>query len=348
MEKIDARKLAPEVQQQLRNQAIRLRKSGRKYKEIAEIVGVHFTTVCEWCKRYEREGAKAIQIKKRGRPHGSCRTLSADQEKEVQKTIYDKCPDQLKLPLALWTRIAVQQLIKERFSIKMPIRSVGEYLKRWGFTPQKPLRRAYRQNPKAVEKWLDEEYPAIEKRAKVENTEIHWGDETGLCNNSYHGRSYAPRGQTPAIQLHPRCERVNLISTVTNQGKVRFMVYEDKMNSSTMIKFMERLIKDADRKVFLILDNLKVHHSHVVKDWLSEHKDQIEVFFLPSYSPELNPDEYLNCDLKAGVHSSVPARTKDQLKKKAISHLRKLQKLPDRVMKYFKHPKIRYAVYSAF
>ena len=225
----------------------------------------------------------------------------------------------------------------------MPIRTVGEYLKRWGFTPQKPLRKAYTQNPKAVKAWMDEEYPEIAKRAKKENAEIHWGDETGLCNDSYHGRSYAPRGETPAIKLHPRCERVNLISSVTNQGKVRFMVYNNKMNSQTMIKFVERLIKGADKKVFLIVDNLKVHHSYIVRDWLKEHESEIEIFFLPSYSPELNPDEYLNCDLKEGVHSRVPARTKRELKQKAISHLRKLQKLPGRVMKYFKHPKIAYA-----
>jgi len=343
MKKTDARKHTPEVQQELRKQAIRLRKSGMKYKQIAEIVGVHFTTVCEWYKKYERNGVKAIRNKKRGRPHGSCRTLSPEQERQVQKAIYDKCPDQLKLPFALWTRIAVQQLIKQLWSIDMPIRTVGEYLKRWGFTPQKPLRRAYRQNPKAVKKWLNEQYPEIQSRAQQEKAEIHWGDETGLCNDSYHGRSYAPRGQTPAIRLHPRCERVNLISTVTNQGKVRFMVYKDKMNSRKLIKFMQRLIKDADKKIFLILDNLRVHHSYVVKDWLTEHEEQIEVFFLPSYSPELNPDEYLNCDLKAGVHSGVPARTKDQLKKRAISHLRKLQKMPSRVKKYFNHPKISYA-----
>ena len=217
------------------------------------------------------------------------------------------------------------------------------YLKRWGFTPQKPLRKAYKQNPKAVKAWLKEEYPKIAKRAKKEQAQIHWGDETGLCNESYHGRSYAPRGETPAIKLHPKCERVNLISSVTNQGQVRFMVYKNKMNSQTLIKFMKRLIKDTDKKIFLILDNLKVHHSYIVKDWLKEHEDEIEIFFLPSYSPELNPDEYLNCDLKQGVHSGIPARTKTQLKQKAISHLRKLQKLPERVKKYFKHPKIAYA-----
>ena len=122
------------------------------------------------------------------------------------------------------------------------------------------------------------------------------------------------------------------------------MVYDSKMNSQTLIKFMGRLIKESEKKVFLILDNLKVHHSYLVKDWIKEHENRIEVFFLPSYSPELNPDEYLNCDLKVGVHSRIPARTKNQLKKKAISHLRKLQKLPRRVIKYFKHPKIAYAV----
>jgi len=343
IEKIDARKFTTEAQQQIRNQAIRLKKSGRTYKEISQITGVHTSAIGRWYRAYKREGTKAIHIKKRGRPTGSCRTLDPEQEKTLQKAIYDKCPDQMKLPFALWTRIAVQQLIKQLWSIDMPIRTVGEYLHRWGFTPQKPLRRAYKQNPKAVKRWLDVEYPKIVKSAKKENAEIHWGDETGLCNDSYHGRSYAPRGQTPAIRLHPRCKRVNLISTVTNQGKVRFMVYKERMNSKILIKFMRRLIKNSEKKIVLILDNLKVHHSYVVRDWLEEHENEIEVFFLPSYSPELNPDEYLNCDLKSGVHSRTPARTKTQLKNKAISHLRKLQKLSDRVKKYFKHPKIAYA-----
>jgi transposase len=344
MKNNDPRKLSTEVQQQIRYQVIRLKKQGRTHEEISEIANVHRSTSSEWWNLYKREGKKALKIKKRGRPSGSCRTLTKKQEKELKKAMRDRCPNQLKLPFALWTRIAVQQLIKQFWSIDMPIRTVGEYLKRWGFTPQKPLRKAYKQNSKAVKKWLDQEYPVIVKRAKKEKAEIHWGDETGLCNDSYHGRSYAPRGQTPAIRLHPRCKRVNLISTVTNQGKVRFMIYKSKMNSQTLIKFMERLIKDSDKKVFLILDNLKVHHSYIVKDWIEEHIEQIEIFFLPSYSPELNPDEYLNCDLKAGVHSGVPARTKGHLKCKAISHLRKLQKLPGRVRKYFKHPKIAYAV----
>ena len=343
MEKTDARKLKPEVQQELRKQAIRLRKTGMKQKQIAEILGVYPTTVSKWCRAYKQQGNQAIRAKKRGRPDGACRTLSAEQEKQIQKAIVDKEPDQLKLPFALWTRIAVQQLIKHLYAIEMPVRTVGEYLNRWGNTPQKPLRRAYEQNPKAVKKWLDEQYPAIVQRAKIEKAEIHWGDETGLCNDSQHGRSYAPRGKTPAIRLPAKKERINLISSITNQGKVRFMLYRNTMNAQTMIKFLNRLIKDVGQKVYLIVDNLRVHHGKVVKQWLELHKEQIEVFYLPAYSPELNPDEYLNCDLKAGVHSGVPARSKDQLAKKAISHLRMLQKKPKRVSKYFKHPKIAYA-----
>jgi transposase len=344
MEKIDARKLSTDAQQELRYQVIRLRKQGRTHKEISAITGICRSTCSTWWNLYKNKGKKALKIQKRGRPSGSCRKLVREQEKEIQKAICDKCPDQLKLPFALWTRIAVQELIRQRWGREIPIRTIGDYLKRWNFSPQKPLKRAYEQNPKAVTKWLDEEYPVIKQKAKREDAEIHWGDETGLCNDSYHGRGYAPRGKTPVISLSAKkCKRVNLISTVTNQGKIRFMIYKDRMNADTFIKFMKRLIKDADRKIFLILDNLRVHHSYKARDWLQEHTDQIEVFFLPSYSPELNPDEYLNCDLKAGVHSGPPARTREQLSNKALSHLRKLQKMPKRVMKYFKHPKISYA-----
>ena len=326
MEKTDTRKLKPEVQQELRNQAIRLRKTGRTYKEIGQIVGVHPTNVCKWWKAYEQGGQKAIKHRQRGRRKGSKRTLTQDQEHEIQRSIKDHCPDQLKLPFSLWTRNAVQQLIKQLYAIQMPIRTVGEYLKRWGFTPQKPITRAYEKNPKAVKQWLNDTCPAIAQRAKKEKAEIHWGDETGLLNNAYYHRSYAPAGKTPAVRMPAKRERVSMISSVTNQGKVRFMLYEQAMNAKTLIKLMSRLTTDADRKVFLILDNLRTHHSKPVKEWLEEHKEEIEVFFLPSYSPELNPDEYLNRDLKLNVHKGKPARTKSALKQKAIGHLRKLPK----------------------
>ena len=257
--------------------------------------------------------------------------------------VVDKTPDQLKMAYALWTRKAVMELIKRQTGIDMPIRTVGEYLKRWGFTPQKPVKRAYEQNPKAVQRWLDEEYPEIKARARREDAEIYWGDETGMRNDSQHERGYAPKGRTPVLRLNAKRTSTNMISAITNQGKVRFRVFDGSMNTDILIDFCKRLIKSAQRKVFLVLDNLRVHHARLFKAWLAEHAEEIEVFYLPSYSPELNPDEYLNCDLKAGVHGGKPARDKKQLKKKVVSHMRMLQKKPGRVARYFAHQKIRYA-----
>jgi transposase len=194
-----------------------------------------------------------------------------------------------------------------------------------------------------VKQWLDEAYPQIAARAKAEGAEIHWGDETGLRSDDVRGRGYAPKGQTPVVRVNNKREGLSLISTVTNQGKVRWQVFEGAMHADLLIGFFKRLIKDTDRKVFLILDNLKVHHARKVKAWLGEHEDEIKVFYLPSYSPELNPDECLNADLKEAVTKRAPARSKKQLKDAAIGHLRKLQKSPARVRKYFEHKPVRYA-----
>lgn len=343
MKREDARSLPAAAKEEKRKQAVRLRQRGQTYAAIAEVVGVHERTVIRWIRTYEESGAKGLKAKALGRPNGSGRSLSQEQEKRLQQLIMDKTPDQLKMAYALWTRKAVKQLIEQEYSIKLAIRTVGKYLSLWGFTPQKPLKKAYEQNPKLVDQWLKETYPRIQAQAKTEKAEIYWGDETGMRNDSQHERGYVPKGQTPVIRLNAKRVSTNMLSAITNQGKVRFKVFEGSMNADVLIDFMKRLIKAAERKVFLILDNLRVHHAKIVKAWLAEHSAKIEVFYLPAYSPELNPDEYLNCDLKHGVHSGLPARSKDQLKKKVIRHMRMLQKRPARVRKYFEHPRINYA-----
>lgn len=343
MEKVDARTLSQDAQYQKRRMAVKLRASGKSFQEIAAIVEMTPTYVCTICRRYKLHGEQGIAKGTRGRTTGAFRSLNQQQEERLCKLLTDKTPDQLKMPFALWTRKAVQELIKREFKLTMPIRTVGEYLRRWGFTPQKPIKKAYEQDPKRVERWLKEEYPAIAARAKTEGAEINWCDETGIRSDETRARGYAPMGKTPTIALNARRTSLSMVSAITNQGKVRFMIYKDAMNPALFIKFMGRLIKDAGRKVFLIVDNLKTHHGKVVKNWLEVHADKVEVFYLPAYSPELNPDEYLNCDLKCGVHSALPARSEKQLKGKVLSHMRKLQKMPDRVRKYFKHPKISYA-----
>lgn len=337
--KIDARKLSFEVLEEKRREAHRLRKRGMTRAEIGEILGVHADTIGKWLKL----GKNELEYDRRGRKMGSGRRLTEKQEQRLSALITDKTPDQLKMPYALWTRESVRELIKAECGIEVPVRTVGDYLKRWGMTPQKPQKRAYEQRAPEVKSWLEEEYPAIQEQAKQENAEIYWGDETGLRSDCQHERGYAPKGKTPVIRLNAKRESINMISAITNQGKVRFRIFDGSMNADVLIDFMMRLVKDAKRKVYLILDNMRVHHAKPVKEWLKEHQKMIEVFYLPAYSPELNPDEYLNCDLKAGVHSGLPARNKNQLKSKASMHMKMLQRKPSRVKKYFKHEKIRYA-----
>jgi len=343
MEKTDARKHSPETQYEIRKQVIRLRKKGLLNKVVAEGVGISVGRASKIWQSYKKGGSKAIRLARRGRRDGEQRTLSPEMESQLKRALIDKTPDQLKLSFALWTRDAVRLLIKQQYGIAMPIRTVGEYLKRWGFTPQKPVKRAYEQNTETVRKWLDKDYPIIAARAKKEKAEIHWGDETGIQTGANRVRGFSPRGETPIIRMVAKRSHIGMISAITNGGKVRFMMYRDAMNTGLLIKFMGRLIKDIDRKVFLILDNLRVHHGKDVKCWLEKHREQIDIFYLPSYSPELNPDEYLNGNLKNKVHSGTPIRNREDMEKKTLSFMRTLVKRPAHVRSYFKHPKVAYA-----
>ncbi|AAW73928.1 endonuclease DDE [Xanthomonas oryzae pv. oryzae] len=343
MEATDMRSLSRDARHERRVQVIRLRKAGQTYDEIAAQTGLSRTGVFDICKRHDVAGAKALRDAPSGRRSGDGRLLDAAQEALVRKLITDKTPDQLKMPYALWTRAAVSQLIEQRFGIRLPVRTMGLYLARWGFTPQKPMKKAYEQSPAAVRKWLDEDYPVIAARAKAEGAEIHWGDESGLRSDDVRGRGFAPKGQTPVIRVNSKRHGLSVISTVTNKGQMRWRIFDGALNTNILIDFLRRLIKGASKKLFLILDNLRVHHAKPVKAWLAEHADAIEVFYLPSYSPELNPDEMANADIKQAVTTLAPARTKLQLVKATARHLRSVQRQPERIRKYFEHGPVRYA-----
>ncbi len=271
MKNIDLRSLSPESREELRRVAVRRFKAGKRKSEIAKELGIRRSTISHWLVTYEQTGSISQQEKKRGRPEGDGRSLTPAQEARIKKDIVDSLPDQLKLSFALWSAEAVKQLIKQYFQIKMPIRTVRLYLSRWGFTPQRPVKQAYEQQPKQVKKWLDESYPQIKERAGKEEAEIHWGDEAGISSMEHYPRGYAPKGQTPVITLsQSKRERVNMISSITNQGKVRFMIYEEKFTAQVFMRFMKQLIKSSKKKVFLILDNLRVHHAKMLQAWLKD------------------------------------------------------------------------------
>lgn len=250
MKKEDFRKIEESTRYIIRKRAMALIKAGRKKKDVATTFGVSNNTITNWLKKHKQNGTKGLIDLKRGVKAEDKKLLSSKREKEIQKILIDKMPNQLKLPFALWTRKAVKYLIERQYGIKIAINTTGDYLRSWGFSPQRPKKKAYEQNSKKVQKWLKDEYPKIQKRAKDENSEIHWGDETGVKNTCNYGRSYAPKGKTPTQKILAKRLSINMISSITNRGKVEFMIYSGMMNSARFIKFLCQLIKNREKKYF--------------------------------------------------------------------------------------------------
>jgi len=311
-------------------------------KEIAELLDVSERHVKATRASYKKDGFAGINLKQRGRKTGDGRTLTPEQEKIIRETIVDKNPDQLKLKGCMWTRKNIAELVKQLYDISMPLSTLGYYLERWGFSVQRPTKRAYKQNSEQVDRWLNETYPSIAERAKAENAEIYWGDETGVQNTADYLRGYAPIAETPVVQVEAQKFKANLLSAISNRGKLRFVIYE-KMSPDTLIDFMRRLIRDTKRKVFFIVDNLRTHHAKKVRQWLEKHKDKIEIFYLPPYAPEYNPDEFLNSDLKRNVGNRPMPRSKSDIVKNVRSHLKVLQLNQHKVIAFFYAPSVRYA-----
>ena len=299
--KTNAKKLSPDGQYLIRKNIVRMLNKGMKPAEIAQILDVGRSHVYSVKKAYEDKGIVGINPKQRGRKAGEQRKLTLEQEKEIQKIIVDKYPEQLKLPGCMWTRSNIRDLIKRQYGIILPLSTLGYYLARWGFSVQRPRKQAYKQDTKKIRNWLDMELPSIAERARTECAEILFGDETGIQNTANYAKGYAPIGKTPVIKVSSQKMKINMVSAISNRGKLRFVLYKDSMNSEKLIDSMQRLTCDVRKKVFLILDNLKVHHSKKVRAWLEKHKDKIEIFYLPPYSSEYNLDEFLNADLKREV-----------------------------------------------
>lgn len=337
----DARSLSPIAQEALRARVVKAVKEGLSQVEAAKTFEVARGTVNRWCRSFAMEGRKALKGRPRGRPPGS--QLEPLQAARTVRWILGRCPDQLRLPFSLWTRDAVRLLIEREFGLEVSVWTVGRYLKNWGLTPQKPLRRAFEQNPAAVRQWMEMEYPAVSKEAKRLGAEIYWGDEMGLRSDHQTGTSYGRRGKTPIIPGTGQRFRCNMISVITNRGKLLFMVFTKGFNVRVFLTFLKRLLRQVKRRIFLIVDGHPVHRAVAVKQWLARQKGRIRIYFLPGYSPELNPDELLNQDVKSNALGRRRPGNESQLLGDVRGYLRSTQKRPDVVRAYFNEEHVRYA-----
>ena len=339
----DARQLSDEVLEALRLRALRGCEMGMTEGEVAAMLGVARETVSRWWSAYCEGGVDGLPGGRTGRPLGSGRTLTDEQGEHLQRLIDRYSPEELGIAAPLWSRDAVRELIHKEYGFWMPVRTVGEYLKRWGYTAKRPSRKAKGQDPEEVQQWLEETYPKIEARAQQEHGIILFCDETGVEADHCPRLGYSREGERATMKVPDSHIRVNLISAISNDGDLFFMTYTGSMNATRFISFLQRLPLDTQCKIFLIVDRLSAHDADKVHQWLEPRQNLIEMFLMPRRAPELNPDEYLNNDLKGNVHNAGLPNNEQQLQSNLDSFLRLLLDLPGRVMNYFQHPSTLYA-----
>jgi transposase len=343
----DTRSLPGAAQAALRNRAVRAVLDGMTQAEAARVFRVHHNAVNRWVKRYREGGFQGLAEQRRGRRPGEQAALTEWQQQEVIALVRDSTPDQLGLAEYLWTRDAVAELIGQRYGRWLARTTVGGYLRGWGFSPQRPQHRALEQNPAAVRRWLAEAYPAIGAQARREGGVVLWLDEMGVGSDAAAGRSWAPVGQTPVIKRTGKRFRVNMISAISNQGMLRFRLVVGTFNGPVFIDFLGRLLRDCgEGKVHLIVDGHPVHRAKLVSAWVAGHAERIELHVLPGYSPELNPVELLNHDVKANAAGRRRPRSAGELRDELHGYRRRRQRQPEVLVGFLNHPTTRYAAAS--
>jgi transposase len=339
----DARQLSDETLEALRLRALRGRELGFSEESLAKLLGVTRETISRWWSAFQKGGLESLPQERTGRPVGSGRLLSQEQGITIQTILHTQSPPEAGIASPLWTRRAVRDLIAQQFDIDLPERTVGEYLKRWGYTAKKPQRHARDQDPEEVKEWLEKIYPAIEEQAAEENAEILWGDETGVDMNTHVGTGYAPKGEPATIEVATSPSRVNVISAMSKDGDLHFMTYTETMTGPLLVKFLEGLIAGTTQKIYLIVDRLPVHESGLVDAWLAQHREKLELFYFARRAPERMPVEYLNNAMKTDVNAQKLPESKEELRSKIESFLQVLAEMPEHVMNLFRHPKVAYA-----
>jgi transposase len=335
----DGRKLDHQTLEVLRFRAVERVEAGAHPEDVAEALGLARGTVYMWLAKYREGGREAL----RARPvPGRPAKLSGEQLRRLYALIVGADPRQLEFEFALWTREMVRELIRREFKVALSVVSVGRLLRKLGLSPQRPLYRAYQQNPEAVERWKSEEYPAIRAQAAAEGATIYFADEAGIRSDYHAGTTWAPVGETPVVKATGARFSVNMVSAVTAKGALRFAVYDESFTTKTFIDFAKRLLHDTDGPVYLIVDGHPTHRAKAVKEFVASTRGRLKLFLLPGYSPELNPDEWVWKNVKHDKIARRGVTSKDDLKAKAIGALRRLQKLPHLVRGFFADPHLRY------
>lgn len=338
--KFDARTLSREALTDLRRRGVAGVQNGQTPDEVAQALGVSRAAVFTWLAMYRSGGWDGLEARRRG---GRPRKLSGKQMDWIYRTVAGKSPLQMRFSFALWTLDMIRIVIRRQFGVQLSRSSVGRLMDQLGISAQRPLWRAYQQNPKAVAKWLRKEYPRICEEAKRRGALVFFGDEAGVRSDAHSGTTWAPKGQTPVVSTTGARFGMNLISAVSRTGQMHFNIVEGRVNAEVFIEFLRRLIHNRRKPVFLIVDGHPSHKAAMVGKYVESVADRLSLFFLPPYSPELNPDELVWNDLKNHILGRKAISGPKQMRRVVLSRLRWLEKTPKHVASFFRAPETRYA-----
>jgi transposase len=307
--------------------------------EVAKVLKVSRASIFEWQKMYRARGPEALRTKKTRGPRSK---LDDGQMSQLYRLIVGNDPRQLSFGLALWTRGMIQELIFRQFGIRLSVVSVGNVLGKLGMSPQRPLYRAYEQDPEKVAEWKEKTFPQIQARAKKEGAAIFFADEASVRTNYHAGTTWAPVGKTPVVSGSGRTRSISMVSAISPRGELHFQVYETGIRQEEFLDFCKMLVADAGRPVFLIMDNSQVHRARILKAHAEQSNGMLTLFFLPPYSPDLNPDEWVWKNVKHDNLGRASVKSESELAKFATTALASLKKMPEKLRSFFGDPALRY------
>jgi transposase len=335
----DGRKLDHQTLEAMRIRAVQQIQAGAHPEDVAESLGMDRSTVFAWMAKFREGGIEALLAKPvPGRPP----KLSGAQLRKLYTLIVGANPRQLQFEFSLWTREIVREVIRREFGVALSAVSVGRLLRTIGLSPQRPLYRAYQQDPDAVERWKAQEYPAIRAEANKLGATIYFADEASVRSDYHAGTTWAPVGQTPVVRTTGARFSVNMISAVTASGSFKYDIVPGALDAEKFIDFCDKLLTDTPGPVFLIVDGHPVHRSQAVKEYVAGTGGRLRLFRLPSYSPELNPDEWVWKNVKHDTVGRRATTSLDDFTATIITALERLTQLPQLIRAFFGDPHLRY------
>lgn len=323
----------------IRTDLVRAVASGVHPEDAAVSLGVGRSTAFGWLRMARDGGVEALTVKKAPGPEPKLTQAQMDQ---VMRWLVGKDPRQLQFDFALWTRAMVGELIRREFGVTYTPQGVGKLLARLGFSPQRPLVRAYQQDPERVARWKTEEYPKVKALAAEEGATILFADEASVRTDYHAGTTWAPVGVTPVVRGTGARPSINMISAVTPRGQLYFSFLDGAGNSANFTAFLTRLLHDIEGKLFVIVDGHSAHTAKATKKFVKEQEGRLSLFFLPPYSPELNPDEWVWKNIKHDRVGRLAARTKDEMREAIDTSVQRLQKISTLVIGFFRDPDLAY------